>query len=55
MKARRLPNGNLEVPVRAASDRGHLGDATREVAPGTAAYEAWLPYVDPPEPPTSRG
>jgi len=50
MRPRRLPNGNLLVPVPlrgtpGGPDEGMIGDGMVEVPPGSAQYEAWLPYL----------
>ncbi len=42
VRARRLPNGNLLVPIRAESGDGSvIGDGMVEVAPGSPEYAAW--------------
>jgi hypothetical protein len=41
MIARRLPNGNLLIPIRADSE-GVQGDASLEIAPDHPDYERWL-------------
>ena len=45
MYARRLPNGDLLIPVRAESKDGAVGDALKAIGPGHPDYEAWLPFV----------
>lgn len=45
MYARRLPNGDLLVPVRAESADGAIGDALKAIGPTHPDYEAWLPFV----------
>ena len=40
---KRLPNGNLLVPVRAESDDGTIvGDAWVEIGPDHPEYASWL-------------
>lgn len=46
MYARKLPNGNLLVPMRAETN-GVVGDAMVEVEPGSAEYERWKNYIHP--------
>jgi hypothetical protein len=45
MYARKLPNGDLLVPVRAESEDGTLGDALAVLDPSHPDYAAWLPFV----------
>jgi hypothetical protein len=45
MYARKLPNGDLLVPVRAESEDGTLGDALAAIGPSHPDYAAWLPFV----------
>jgi hypothetical protein len=45
MYARKLPNGDLLVPVRAESEDGVLGDALAVLDPNHPDYAAWLPFV----------
>lgn len=48
MKAVKLPNGNLLVPMRAEdAASGVVGDGMVEVKPGTKLYRDWSSFVKP--------
>jgi len=40
-RPRRLPNGNLEVPVRVESDDGVIDDGLAEIGPDHPNYQEW--------------
>ena len=46
MRARRLDNGNLLVPVRAEGPGSVLGDGMFEIQPDHPDYERWLPHIE---------
>ncbi len=46
VRAFKLDNGNLLVPMRAETD-GIIGDGMVEVAPGSPEYEKWISLAEP--------
>ena len=42
---RRLPNGNLLVPVRLEGEDGTIGDAVEEISAGTPEFRQWLAWM----------
>ncbi len=51
MQARKLPNGNLLVPMRAVSADGNLlGDGMVEIGPSNPEYKNWLKDAERPNP-----
>jgi hypothetical protein len=49
MNVKRLPNGNLLVPMRAEGPNGIIGDGAVEIGPdhpSYASWEAWLQRVE---------
>jgi len=55
MRARRLRNGNLLIPMRAEWPEGVVGDGVVEIAPGHPDFETWLRDARLPEPPERLG
>ena len=53
MRARRLRNGSLLVPMRAEGPNGLIGDGMVEIEPDRPDFERWLRDAIPPEPPDS--
>jgi hypothetical protein len=45
MVPRRLPTGNLVVPMRAEADDGTIGDAVVEIGPDHPDFAAWDAYL----------
>ncbi len=41
MTARRLPDGRLEVPARAETEDGLIGDGMQTISPDHPDYAAW--------------
>ena len=46
MKAKRLKNGNLLVPIVGTSKDGIIGEATVEIGPDDPLYTKWEKYVE---------
>ena len=45
MQAKRLPDGRLEVPRRAESETGTIGDGLVIIGPDDPLYEVWDQYL----------
>lgn len=46
MRPKRLPNGNLLVPVRLEAEDGTLGDGVVEIDHSDPEFEAWERELD---------
>jgi hypothetical protein len=47
VRAFKLDNGNLLVPMTAVSDDGMPGDGMVEVELGTREYDDWISFAEP--------
>lgn len=43
---RRLPDGRVQVPVRAVADDGTVGDGVAILGPGDDGYDEWVRWFN---------